>query len=107
MKIEITKENDNLLLGRKEVNFKLKHEEEGATPSREAARKVLIKALKCSPNLLVIDEMRTEFGKRETVGYAKVYASEERLREIEREHILKRNFGSSGSGSEEEKEKGE
>jgi len=107
MKIEITKENDNLLLGRKEVNFKLKHEEEGASPSREATRNALIKALKCSPNLLVIDKMRTEFGKRETVGYAKVYASEERLKEIEREHILKRNFGSSGSGSEEEKEKGE
>ncbi|HUV79719.1 MAG TPA: 30S ribosomal protein S24e [Candidatus Bathyarchaeia archaeon] len=103
MKIEITKENENLLLGRKEVDFKLKHEEEGASPSREAARNALIKALKCSSTLLVIDKMRTEFGKRETVGYAKVYENEERLKEIEREHILKRNFGSSGS----EEEKGE
>jgi len=105
MEIEITKENENLLLRRKEVNFKLKHEEEGASPSREATRNVLIKALKCSPTLLVIDKMRTEFGKRETVGYAKVYASEERLKEIEREYILKRNFGSSGSEEEKEKEK--
>ncbi|MHC1611620.1 MAG: 30S ribosomal protein S24e [Candidatus Methanospirareceae archaeon] len=103
MKIEITRENENLLLDRKEVSFKLEHEEEGASPSREEARNALIKALKCSPNLLVIDKMRTEFGKRETVGYAKVYASEERMREIEREHILRRNFGSSGSGSEEER----
>jgi len=103
MEVEITKENENQLLGRKEVFFKLQHE--GASPSREEARNALIKALKCSPNLLVIDKMGTEFGKRETVGYVKVYESEERLKEIEREHIIKRNFGS--SGSEKEKEKGE
>ncbi len=105
MEVEITKENENQLLRRKEVFFKLLHKEEGASPSRAETRNALIKALKCSPNLLVIDKMRTEFGKRETVGYVKVYESEDRLKEIEREHILKRNFG--GSGSEEEKEKGE
>jgi small subunit ribosomal protein S24e len=44
--------------------------------------------------------MGTEFGKRETVGYAKVYESEDRLKEIEREHIIKRNFGSSEKGKE-------
>ncbi len=96
MKIEITEEKENQLLRRKEVRFKLKHEEEGASPSREEARNALIKALKCMPNLLVIDKMGTEFGKRETVGYAKVYESEERLKELEQEHIVKRNFGRSG-----------
>ncbi len=107
MEIEITKEKENQLLRRKEVFFKLRHEEEGekkgASPGREEARNALIKALRCSPNLFVIDRMRTEFGKKETVGYAKVYESEDRLREIEREHIIKRNFGSSGAGSGEEK----
>jgi small subunit ribosomal protein S24e len=93
MKVEITNEGQNQLLRRKEVFFRLSHEEEGASPSREEARNALIKALKCSPNLLVIDKMGTEFGKRETVGYAKVYESEERLKEIEREHIIERNFG--------------
>jgi small subunit ribosomal protein S24e len=92
MEIELTEEKENPLLKRKEVTFKLHHEEEGASPSREAARNALIKALKCSSNLLVIDKMATEFGKRETVGYAKVYESEERLKEIERKHIVKRNF---------------
>jgi len=100
MEIEITEERDNQLLKRKEVFFKLKHEEEGgkkgASPSREEARDVLIKKLRCSPNLLVIAKMRTEFGKRETVGYAKVYESEDRLREIEKEHIIRRNFSSGG-----------
>lgn len=108
MKIEITNKKENQLLRRKEVFFRLKHEEEkekkGASPSREEARKALIKKLRCSPNLLVIDRMGTEFGKRETVGYAKVYESEDRLREVEREHIIKRNFGS--PGEEKEKEEG-
>ncbi len=99
MEIEIAEERKNQLLRREEVFFRLKHGEEGenkgASPTRAQARDVLIKKLQCSPNLLVIDKMRTEFGKRETVGYAKVYESEDRLREIEREHIIRRNFGTS------------
>jgi small subunit ribosomal protein S24e len=96
MDVEITKQKENQLLRRKEFHFRLRHGAEGASPSREAARNALIKALRCSPNLLVIDTMRTEFGKRETVGYAKVYESEERLKEIEREHIIERNFARAG-----------
>jgi small subunit ribosomal protein S24e len=104
MEIELTNEKENPLLRRQEVYFRLKHddeEREGASPSREEARSVLIKKLRCSPKHLVIDKMRTEFGKRETVGYAKVYEGEDRLREVEREHIIKRNFGSAGEESEE------
>ena len=115
MEIEITEDRENQLLRRKEVFFRLKHGEgaagkgeksakgegeksakgegKGATPSREETRAVLIKKLRCSPNLLVIERMRTKFGRQETIGYAKVYEREDRLREIEREHILKRNFG--------------
>lgn len=94
MEIEITKEADNQLLMRKEVFFRLVHE--GASPGRAEARNALIKALQCTQNLLVIDRMKTEFGMRETVGYAKVYESKDRLKAVEREHILKRNFGGSG-----------
>jgi len=99
MEIEIAEERKNQLLRREEVFFRLKHEEEGenkgASPTRAQARDILIKKLQCSPNLLIIDKMRTEFGKRETVGFAKVYESEDRLREIERKHIIRRNFGTS------------
>lgn len=101
MEVEITRERQNLLLRRKEIYFRLKHEAEGASPSREAARNALIKVLGCSPNLLVIDSMRTEFGKRETVGYAKVYETEERLKELEREHIIERNFAPPGKAKSE------
>lgn len=104
MEIELTNEKENPLLKRQEVYFRLKHddeEREGASPSREEARSVLIKKLRCSPKHLVIDTMRTEFGKRETVGYAKVYEREDRLRKVEREHIIQRNF-SSAAGEERE-----
>ncbi|MEA2032295.1 MAG: 30S ribosomal protein S24e [Euryarchaeota archaeon] len=111
MEIEITKTEDNHLLKRKEVFFRLKHDEKsetkGASPSRAQAREVLIKKLRCKPNLLVIDKMQTEFGKRETVGYAKVYENEERLKEIEQEYIIRRNFGSQGIGMGEGETQGE
>ena len=96
MEIEILKERKNPLLKRKEFFFTIKHE--GATPRREEARKGLIKKLRSKQNLIVIDWLKTEFGKKETVGYAKIYESEERLREIEREHIIKRNFGDKSEG---------
>jgi len=105
MEIEISEKRDNKILNRTEVFFLLKYKgegkETGASPSREAARSVLIKELRCGSNLLVIDWMKQEFGKRETVGYAKVYETEDRLKAIEHEHILERNFGAA------ESEKGE
>jgi len=110
MEIEITKTEDNLLLNRQEVFFRLKHDEKsetkGASPSRAQAREVLVKKLRCKPNLLVIDKMQTEFGKRETVGYARVYENEERLKGIEQEYIIRRNFSSQdmGEGKEGQKE---
>ncbi len=91
MEVEIEKEKENKLLKRREVLFRVSHD--GGSPSREDVRTALMKTLRCNPKMLVIDWMRAEFGKRETVGYAKVYENEDRLKEIEEEHIIKRNFG--------------
>jgi len=38
-----------------------------------------------------VDCLKTEFGKRETIGYAKIYETEERAKQIERAHIIERN----------------
>jgi len=38
-----------------------------------------------------VDSLKTEFGKRETIGYAKIYETEERAKQIERAHIIERN----------------
>ncbi len=41
--------------------------------------------------LVFVDNLRTEFGKRETIGYAKIYETAERANQVERKHITERN----------------
>ena len=43
------------------------------------------------PGLVFVDSLKTEFGKRETIGYAKIYETAERAEQIERTHIIERN----------------
>ncbi|MHC1636250.1 MAG: 30S ribosomal protein S24e [Candidatus Methanospirareceae archaeon] len=93
--MEIIKERENPLLRRREVIFKIKHE--GGTPQRGEVRKLLVKRFRAKENVVVIDKMETEFGKKETVGYAKIYEDEGRLKEIERVHKIRRNFGDVGA----------
>ncbi len=101
MELRIEKERYNPLLKRKEVYFRVIFN--GATPRRNDVREKLAAILNANLNTLVIDWMRTEFGKTEAIGYAKIYDTEEDMRSIEEEHILRRNFG----GGEEEEEGGE
>lgn len=90
LKIELIEDKKNALVGRREIKFRTLQER--GTPSRKEVRESLIEVLRCKPELLVIDSMHTEFGKKETSGYAKLYDTEERMRVTEREHILARNF---------------
>jgi len=110
MEIEIVRERDNKLLRRKEILFKVKHGSSGevgsegsssqehtrgvgsGTPSRKEVREALVRKFGCRPQVLVIDWMKPAFGRTEALGYAKIYESEARMREIERKHILRRNF---------------
>ena len=119
MEIEIVRERDNKLLRRKEILFKVKHGSSGevgseggssqehargaggsGTPSRKEVREALVRKFGCRPQVLVIDWMKPAFGKTEALGYAKIYDSEARMREIERKHILRRNFPEAAEGSE-------
>lgn len=90
MKVEIEGKKDNLLLERLEVNFRVDHEG-GATPTREEVRDQLAKALKVEKSTIIVDEIRTEFGKQMSSGYAKVYKSVESAKKLERDHLLVRN----------------
>ncbi|MFH0859738.1 MAG: hypothetical protein V1921_00900 [Candidatus Altiarchaeota archaeon] len=89
MEIEIKNERDNKLLSRREVTFKVKYE--GATPSMKQVRGDLIKKLKADEKLLVVDNIRSEFGARVASGYAKVYGNINAMK-IEPEHIMRKNF---------------
>lgn len=90
MNIEVIEKKVNPLLKRREIMFKVDHE--GATPSREEVRKNLAAMINAKKELVIIDRMRSEYGKRETHGYAKIYRSEKGLKEIERAHIIRRNI---------------
>ncbi|MDD2666826.1 MAG: hypothetical protein PHD13_05385 [Methanocellales archaeon] len=89
MNSEVIEKRLNPLLKRLEITFKVDHE--GATPSREEIRNNLAAMLNAKKELVIIERMRSEYGKRETRGYAKIYNSEKDLRDIEQAHIIQRN----------------
>lgn len=89
MDIHIIEDKNNPLLNRREVVFKVDHE--SATPSRKSIVDRIAATMNSKEGLVVIDNLKTEFGKRETIGYAKIYETEERAKQVERPHITERN----------------
>jgi len=90
MEVEIVSKKENELLDRTEVKFKAVHAKEG-TPQREVVREKLAAVLKATKERVIVDSMDSEFGKTETIGYAKVYKSKDAAMKYEREHVLVRN----------------
>lgn len=90
MEIEILSKKENELMERTEVRFKAIHPKEG-TPQREAVREKVAAVLKATKERVIVDSMDSEFGRTETLGYAKVYKTKEAAMKYEREPILVRN----------------
>ncbi len=90
MEVEVVSKEENQLLDRVEVTFKAVHANEG-TPQREVVREKLASLLKVGKERVIVDSMKSEFGRMETIGYAKVYKTKEAAMKYEREHILVRN----------------
>ena len=90
MEIEIVSKKENQLLDRTEVTFKAAHPKEG-TPQREVVREKIASMLKATKDRVIVDAMDSEFGRMETIGYAKVYKTKEAAMKYEREHVLIRN----------------
>ena len=92
MDIQVMQQKANPLLGRREIVFKVTHDD--ATPSRKSIVDKIAATMNSKQGLVIIDSIDTEFGKRESVGYAKIYETEERVKQVERPHIIERNtFG--------------
>jgi small subunit ribosomal protein S24e len=89
MDIDIIDEEENPMLHRTDVRFAVTHEE--ATPSRLSVRDSLAAMLNKDAGEVVVHELDTKFGMRETVGYAKVYDTPEHARNVEQDHMLQRN----------------
>jgi small subunit ribosomal protein S24e len=88
MDFELTHDEKNELLSRREISFTLTFE--GATPSRKSIQEKLAALLNKNENLMVLDSLKTSFGKMEVTGVARVYDSEETLQKTEHEYLLKR-----------------
>lgn len=90
MEVQVLTKRENPLLKRTEVTFKAVHKAE-PTPTRDAIRTELAKSLKATKDHVIVDRARSTFGRFETLGYAKIYASKEAALAVERSHILIRN----------------
>ena len=90
MEIEIESKKNNPLLNRTEVCFIVKHEGEG-TPNREIIRSELADKLNAKKENIIVNSINSSFGTQETTGYAKVYSSLQKAKDLERDHMLKRN----------------
>jgi len=105
MEIEIIEDNENKLLRRREIRFRVKFE--GPTPKREDVKKKLCAILGVSERLTVVQSLEGIFGKSECVGFAKIYENEEDLKRTEEEHVIRRNFPEKKEEGGEEQESGE
>ncbi|HMK45221.1 MAG TPA: 30S ribosomal protein S24e [Methanocella sp.] len=101
MEIKVLEERNNPLLQRREVKFSVSHNL--GTPSRQEIKDKIAAYLNSKPELVIVERMRTQFGKRETRGYAKIYETPERLNRVETEHIVQRNEKKKPAPKEEEK----
>ena len=90
MEIQVLDRRENALLKRVEVTFKVVHKAE-PTPTRDALRAELTKALKATKDVVIVDGAASTFGRSETHGYAKVYKTKEQALSVERKHVLIRN----------------
>lgn len=89
MDLEIIDETENPTLHRTDVTFRVTHEE--ATPERLSVRDSLAAMLNQDADEVVIRNLDTKYGMRETIGEAKVYDGADFAAEIEQDHMLKRN----------------
>jgi small subunit ribosomal protein S24e len=89
MDIDVIEEDENPMLHRTDVRFEVTHEE--ATPSRLSVRDSLAAMLNKDSAEVVVHELDTKFGMRQTIGYAKVYETPEHAQDVEQDHMLQRN----------------
>jgi len=105
MEIEIISEKENPLLKRREVHFRVKHEQMGSTPPRLQIRNAIASALKEKVDFVFVKKFKTKTGKHIAVGSANVYDSIDQAGLVEPEYIVKRNVPPEKPGEAEEGKK--
>jgi ribosomal protein S24E len=88
-KIEVLSDQEDRLLERRQINFKLVHEK-SATPKRLEVRNKLAESLKVDPEKTFLRPLQQKYGRTEAKGTAFIYKTIERANLVEQEHIINR-----------------
>lgn len=97
MELQIIKDKKNPLLKRREVSLRIVNK---GTPSRTEVKNKLAALANSRPELIVIEQLNTFFGKQEIQGTASIYESEERLKQIAHQHLVVRGMPKEAEGAE-------
>ncbi|MCL4307159.1 MAG: 30S ribosomal protein S24e [Candidatus Thermoplasmatota archaeon] len=88
--LKIENVNDNVLLHRKEVRYRLVFKDE-PTPSRDKIREIIAKNTGSPKDLVIVERNLQETGKNEVKGYSKIYKDKESAMLYEPDYELIRN----------------
>lgn len=89
MNVEIVSERVNPLLHRTELQCVLDYAKE--TPSRKELIQYVAQKKGVKENLVIIDEIKQEYGWKKSKAYVKVYDSEKAVAGIEKKHLVERS----------------
>lgn len=74
-------------MNRREVSLKIVNK---GTPSRIEVKNKLAAMANSKPELIVIEQLNTAFGKQEIIGTASIYETEERLKQLAHQYLVVR-----------------
>ncbi|MBX7077475.1 MAG: 30S ribosomal protein S24e [Methanobacteriaceae archaeon] len=103
MEYTIIEKNVNKVLERTEVKFEIDYDGE-STPDTITVKNKLVALLDTQKNLIVVDTIKPRYGEPVAVGYAKVYETEEALKDIETKSVIEKNTEPEPEPAEEEAE---
>ncbi len=89
MKIEIIKDEKNVLLDRRDIVCNVISE--GTTASRENVKNMLVALLDTKSELMILDRMNTQYGTQNILGYARLYNDLQQLQAVEPAYMIARN----------------
>ena len=88
--VEIVKEKDNRLIGRRELSVFIHHVGKG-TPAIPVLRTKLSQKLDVNIGCIYIRKLQTEYGIGRSLGIVHIYDSPNKARSFEPEYIIDRN----------------
>ena len=90
MKVEITSKKNNPLLSREEIEFTV--QEVKSTPKTQELREKISALAESETDSTVIIKIAQNAGEKFCKGQARAYKSREKMKEIELDYVLGRNF---------------